>query len=177
MVARDAAAQNPVPINPLVLKDDQEKTIFDYGVGKIHWLDVLSSELRFDLQYFICKARHKRRIRRNKSSIFNNDLPNTEENQLIYEIFMKTANPANITFSAQKLPSSAVWLKDTEMTSGILLEPETRNPIEYVFGGVYMRNALELSFATASQFRCVNKCKNFNIKKCELNLFLIYHKK
>lgn len=36
MVAKDAAALKSVPLNPLVLNDDEEKTIFDFGVGRIN---------------------------------------------------------------------------------------------------------------------------------------------
>lgn len=103
--------------------------------------------------YFICKARQKRRMQRQKKTLFNNNLPNTEENQLIYDIFMKTVDPTNIKFAAQTLPSTAIWMKDTELLSSVLLQPDSRNPIEVVFGGFYLRKALELSFATASRYR------------------------
>lgn len=44
-------------------------------------------------------------------------------------------------------------MADTLISSGKLLEPETRNPIDVVFGGVYLRDSVELSFAVASQIR------------------------
>lgn len=33
LVSKDAAAQKSIPVNPLVLKDDEEKTIFAFGEG------------------------------------------------------------------------------------------------------------------------------------------------
>lgn len=35
MVAKDAAAQKSIPLNPLVLNDEEERTIFAFGEGKI----------------------------------------------------------------------------------------------------------------------------------------------
>lgn len=103
-----------------------------------------------------CIARQRHRINRQKQSIFT-QTPNIDEHNLIYDLFAKTIDAKNIKFNSQILPSNAIWMADTIISSGKLLEPETRNPIDVVFGGVYLRDSLELSFAVASKVRYINK--------------------
>lgn len=82
-------------------------------------------------------------------------MPNEDEHKLIHDLFAKSIDSQDIKFNSQALPSNAKWMSDTIVLSSKLLQPDTRNPIEVVFGGVYLRDSLELGFAAASQFRYI----------------------
>lgn len=91
---------------------------------------------------------------RQKKSIFTT-MPTEDEHKIIHDLFSDSIDSQNIKFNSQTLPSNARWMSDTIVLSSQLLQPDTRNPIEVVFGGVYLRDALELSFAAASRFRYI----------------------
>lgn len=89
---------------------------------------------------------------REKQSTFNQE-PNDFEQKLIHNIFMKTVDMGNRTFNVRQIPAGAVWMEEALMSNIIFSHPEDRNAHNAVFGGFLMRNALEISWALAYQFR------------------------
>lgn len=88
-------------------------------------------------------------------------------------MFVATIDMKNLTFNKRILPKGAVWMEDGTMSNIIFSHPEDRkivfvilrkfystkknlklgNAHNTVFGGFLMRNALELSWALAYQYR------------------------
>lgn len=89
-----------------------------------------------------------------KESLFNQE-PNSFEQKLIHNLFIKTIDMGNQTFNKRILPNGAIWMEDCLLSNTIFSHPEDRNAHNTVFGGFLMRHALELSWALAYQFRYV----------------------
>lgn len=106
-----------------------------------------------------------------QQSLFNQE-PNSHEQKLIHDIFVKSIDMKHITFNQRILPAGSVWMEDGAMSNIIFSHPEDRNFYNFlferidaliviltgnahntVFGGFLMRNALELSWALAYQYR------------------------
>lgn len=104
------------------------------------------------LHFFLFLERKRKRMLNEKQSIFHQE-PNDFEQKLIHNIFMKTIEMDNRTFNVRHLPNNSVWMEDAFMSNMLFSHPEDRNAHNAVFGGFLMRNALEISWALAYQFR------------------------
>lgn len=87
-----------------------------------------------------------------QQSIFTQE-PNTNEQKMIHDMFVKTIDMKNLAFNQRILPTGAVWMEDGTLSNIIFSHPEDRNAHNSVFGGFLMRHALELSWTLAYQFR------------------------
>ncbi|KAB7504898.1 Acyl-coenzyme A thioesterase 9, mitochondrial, partial [Armadillidium nasatum] len=129
MVARDPLNQGSAVINPLVCDTEEEKRIFHQGeVSK------LSRKLIQEESLFVSP-------------------PNDTEKTIVHDLFMKMACKDQYSFAPKFKPENSIWMEDTKLKNLIICHQEHRNRFEKVFGGFIMRQAFELSWASAFVYR------------------------
>ncbi|KAL7750838.1 hypothetical protein RI367_003795 [Sorochytrium milnesiophthora] len=124
-VARDPRTNTAVQVNPLVLQNDTEKMLFAMGA---------------DL-----KARKKQAA----ESALGKTPPTSEERLLIHDLWLQSKK---YTDSKAPLPTHSAWMKDTQLSSVVITQPQDRNIHNNIFGGYLMRLAFELAYATGTVF-------------------------
>lgn len=138
MVAIDSVTQKPVKINPLKLTSPAEERLFE-----------------------IAEANKKRKKRAGEASLLRQP-PTPEERLDIHDIFLQysqyTSSHDEAFLSPKsadekpKLPDHLVWMRDTQIESNFLMQPQDRNIHNNIFGGYLMRRAYELAYANTSLF-------------------------
>ncbi|XP_022219251.1 acyl-coenzyme A thioesterase 9, mitochondrial [Drosophila obscura] len=125
MVARNATNTAPAPVNPLKPTIEQEK---------LYWAG----------------AKERQKKKSTSSPCLDQTPLNKEEQQLMYELFMRTrgTNILSETGSVVKLDSR--WISSTQRSKVLLAFPENRNNHNTIYGGYIMRNAIEICYITAS---------------------------
>ncbi|KAG0286540.1 hypothetical protein BGZ97_007387 [Linnemannia gamsii] len=127
MVARDAITGKAAQVNPLLLRDDNEKKLFQMGED------------------------HKTKKRAATDSALTKLPPTQEERFLIHDLYLeysKYDDPQNKT----NKPEDVEWMADTKMSAVHIMQPQDRNIHDKIFGGYLMRLAYELAFCNASSF-------------------------
>ncbi|KAF9154007.1 hypothetical protein BG015_002150 [Linnemannia schmuckeri] len=127
MVARDALTGKAAQVNPLLLRDDNEKKLFQMGED------------------------HKTKKRVATDSALTKLPPTQEERFLIHDLYLeysKYDDPQNKT----NKPDDVEWMADTKMSAVHIMQPQDRNIHDKIFGGYLMRLAYELAFCNASSF-------------------------
>ncbi|BES91159.1 Acyl-CoA thioesterase 9 [Nesidiocoris tenuis] len=112
-------------------------------------------------------ARKKSRIEEENISLAKNP-PTHEEQQLIFNKYMKTVNPS-FSFShldTRKPPDNAVWMSTTVHSSEMHPHPQNRNHHNTFFGGTLMRLANELGWLSAF-YHASSRPKLAHISKIE----------
>lgn len=128
MVARDSENKGPAFVNPLVPENKEEEELITQG-----------------------ELNKSRRIAFSTTSLLK-VAPNSEERNVIHELFLNTLDPKTISFQSRILPPKAVWMEDTKLKSLDICHPQERNIFNRIFGGFLMRKAYELAWATACSF-------------------------
>ncbi|EDW76443.2 uncharacterized protein Dwil_GK15457 [Drosophila willistoni] len=126
MVARNATNTGPAPVNPLNPADEQEELCLK-----------LATERR--------NVRHSKR----KRSIFEVP-PTKQEEAIMYNIFTRTKPDDDLDIYERPLPPNSRWMSTSFQNTILHLFPENLNSQNNIFGGYIMRNAIEVSFITAS---------------------------
>ncbi|KAH8378418.1 hypothetical protein KR093_011280 [Drosophila rubida] len=121
MVARNATNTGSAPVNKLQPGNEAEQLCFDDSV----------------------KRQKRRRLK------FAISRPTQIDEKLMFDIFRRT-HGTNIVNDEQILPDGCVWMSNSFQTTLIHPFPENRNSQNDIFGGYIMRNAVEISFMTAS---------------------------
>ncbi|KAF9203114.1 hypothetical protein BGZ49_006768 [Haplosporangium sp. Z 27] len=151
MVARDSITGKAAQVNPMLLRDDAEKKLFQMGESE--------------------KA--KKRLATDSS--LTKRPPTEDERFLIHDLYLEYSEYDNPS-SKTKKPEDVEWMSDTKMSASHIMQPQDRNvhdkvefensKIEYalnvktlsllrqikIFGGYLMRLAYELAFSNASVF-------------------------
>ncbi|KAI1317725.1 hypothetical protein EDD11_007899 [Mortierella claussenii] len=127
MVARDALTNKAAQINPMLLKNDTEKKLFQMGDD------------------------HKARKRMATDSALTKRPPTQEERFLIHDLYLEYSQ-YNDPQSKTKKPDNVEWMSDTKMSAIHIMQPQDRNIHDKIFGGYLMRLAYELAFCNASVF-------------------------
>ncbi|KAF9352743.1 hypothetical protein BGX34_012003 [Mortierella sp. NVP85] len=127
MVARDALTGKAAQVNPMLLKNDTEKKLFQMG-------DEQKSKKRAATDASLTKRP-----------------PTQEERFLIHDLFLEYS-AYDDPQSKIKKPDNVQWMADTKMSAIHIMQPQDRNIHDKIFGGYLMRLAYELAFCNASVF-------------------------
>ncbi|KAG0007161.1 Acyl-coenzyme A thioesterase 9, mitochondrial [Modicella reniformis] len=114
-------------VNPMLLKNDTEKKLFQTGED------------------------HKTKKRVATDSSLTKRPPTQEERFLIHDLYLEYSayiDPQSKT----KKPDDVEWMSDTKMSAIQIMQPQDRNIHDKIFGGYLMRLAYELAFCNASVF-------------------------
>ncbi|XP_069687647.1 acyl-coenzyme A thioesterase 9, mitochondrial-like [Periplaneta americana] len=126
--ARNSNNDGPAVVNRLMPVSESEKKIFNGG-----------------------ENRRKNRILRQQASLLK-VVPNSEEQQVIHDLFLKTVDKRDPTIHRRTLPPDSEWMDDHVYNSIVYGHPEERNMHDKIFGGFLMRNALELAWMSAGMY-------------------------
>lgn len=124
------------------------------ATGRGAFVNKLSPKKDFEQeQWERALARKKRRQIEATVSLLKNP-PKAEEQQMIFEKFMRTVDMTSITenLGKRRLPENNVWIIDTKSSTEIHPHPEFRNHHNTFFGGTLMRLANEIAWQTAYAF-------------------------
>ncbi|KAG0361075.1 HotDog domain-containing protein [Gamsiella multidivaricata] len=127
MVARDALTGKAAQVNPMFLKNDTEKKLFQMGDD------------------------HKAKKRVATDSALTKRPPTQEERFLIHDLYLEYSQYDDPQ-SKTKKPDDVEWMSDTKMSAIHIMQPQDRNIHDKIFGGYLMRLAYELAFCNASSF-------------------------
>ncbi|XP_060666126.1 acyl-coenzyme A thioesterase 9, mitochondrial isoform X1 [Drosophila nasuta] len=122
MVARNATNTGSAPVNELQPCNEAEQLCFDDAV-----------------------KRQERRGR--KAPILR---PSHNDEKLMFDIFRRTNGTDIVRDERIELPENSAWMSQSFQTTLIHPFPDNRNSQNNIFGGYVMRNAVEISFMTAS---------------------------
>lgn len=125
MIARNRLNTKSIPVNKLVPKNETEKAIFKEA-----------------------EARTNQRKKKEQISLLKT-MPNSEEQDFIHDLFIKSTDVRDKTMSLRSLPDNSVWMNNTKLSCHFFPHPENRNFHLTLFGGYIMRSILELSWITA----------------------------
>eukprot|EP00092_Neocalanus_flemingeri_P035179 GFUD01038283.1.p1 GENE.GFUD01038283.1~~GFUD01038283.1.p1 ORF type:complete len:511 (+),score=112.98 GFUD01038283.1:56-1588(+) len=129
MVARDAATgTKSAPINPLVVKSEDEKILFKLGKKNI-----------------------ASRAKADQDSLFK-EPPSTIESNLIHNMFLSTVDHKVRSFAARVKPENSNWMTDSKLKSVMMCEPEHKNDYNKIFGGLIMEKCIDLAFTNTWVF-------------------------
>ncbi|XP_030370149.1 acyl-coenzyme A thioesterase 9, mitochondrial [Scaptodrosophila lebanonensis] len=153
MVARNATNTGPAPVNSLKPANELEQC---------YWEEA--------------NKRQKQRRAIQAESVFNAP-PFEYEQTLMYDLFRRTTPINTMELNRRVLPPKCRWMADSYQTTMINPFPENRNAQNTIFGGYIMRNAVEISFITASIYvggrpmlKCISDISFMNAVK--VNSFL-----
>ncbi|KAF8923181.1 acyl-CoA thioester hydrolase [Dissophora ornata] len=127
MVARDALTGKASQVNPMLLKNDTEKKLFQMGDD------------------------HKAKKRVATDSALTKTPPTQAERFLIHDLYLEYSEYDDPQ-SKTKKPDDVEWMADTQMSAIHIMQPQDRNIHDKIFGGYLMRLAYELAFCNASVF-------------------------
>ncbi|KIJ60477.1 hypothetical protein HYDPIDRAFT_139201 [Hydnomerulius pinastri MD-312] len=125
MVCRDARTHKAHPVNPLVIKTQEEHALYSMGEN--------------------AQTRRKSLALQSLSRV----PPSSAEAAELHNTFLKYGQEDD---SAEVGAGDRVWMGDTKLEKTMLMFPQERNVHQKVFGGYLMRLAYELAFANASLF-------------------------
>ncbi|XP_065560986.1 acyl-coenzyme A thioesterase 9, mitochondrial-like isoform X2 [Artemia franciscana] len=131
LVARDPLNKGSAIINPLIIETEKEKECYLRG-----------------------EENKKRRLLMERESLIKLP-PSEDERQLIHKVFLKTIDPAAVSFKSRLLPPNTVWMENAKLKNMFICHPQNRNMYNKIFGGFLMRVACELAWANAYVF---SKC-------------------
>ncbi|GAB6025161.1 Acyl-coenzyme A thioesterase 9, mitochondrial [Chamberlinius hualienensis] len=134
MVARNPLNDGSAFINPLQLDSDEDKKIF--AEGEVNSL---------------------RRKKLADESLLKHP-PNEEERELVHSLFLKTLDPTAHSFSIRIKPENTEWMENAKLKNVVVCHPEERNRFNKIFGGFLMRQAFDLSWATAFVYSKTSSC-------------------
>ncbi|KAG0002032.1 hypothetical protein BGZ80_002781 [Entomortierella chlamydospora] len=127
MVARDALTNKAAQVNPMFLRNDAEKKLFQMGESQ------------------------KARKRLATDASLTKRPPTEDERFLIHDLYLEYSEYDNPE-SKTKKPDDVEWMADTKMSALHIMQPQDRNIHDKIFGGYLMRLAYELAFSNASVF-------------------------
>lgn len=130
MVARDKN-NRAIKLPPLLIKTEQEKVLFARGEGEIIssiWRLIVSANSR------------ERKLEAARSLEITP--PNIEENAYIHGIHRDTQNKIR----EGRLGMEWAMMKSAKNSSLVLMQPQSRNIHNKIFGGYLMRKAFELAW-------------------------------
>lgn len=139
MVAIDSATKKPVKINPLITTSPAEERLFE--IAEIN----------------------KKRKKRYAEISLDRQPPTAEERLAVHDVYLQysqySGGSKEDAFASsqsqdelQELPSNLVWMRNTNLESNFLMQPQDRNIHNNIFGGYLMRRAFELAYADAALF-------------------------
>ncbi|KAG0021252.1 hypothetical protein BGZ80_002782 [Entomortierella chlamydospora] len=102
MVARDTITGKAAQVNPILLKNDTEKTLFQIGDD------------------------HKARKRLASDASLTRFPPTQEERVLIHDLYLEYTEYENPQSKIKK-PSNVEWMSDTKMSAVHIMQPQDRN--------------------------------------------------
>ncbi|KAF9355784.1 hypothetical protein BGX26_006134 [Mortierella sp. AD094] len=124
-VARYALTHKAAQVNPMRLRNDAEKKIFQTSED------------------------HKTRKRLAAESALTKRPPTEDERFLIHDLYLEYSKYVD---SKATKPDDVEWMSDTKMSSIQIMQPQDRNIHDKIFGGYLMRLAYELAFCNTSVF-------------------------
>lgn len=128
MVSLDPGTRKPVPVNPLIVENDEEKRL--YAIGE---------------------RNSARRKQQGQTSLFRHT-PNDEESDLIHAIWQKQViyhDPNN----PERKPDNVVFMDHTRLQTAAIMQPQYRNRHHFmIFGGFLLKQTFELAFCCAASF-------------------------
>ncbi|KAF9353979.1 hypothetical protein BGX26_008257 [Mortierella sp. AD094] len=127
MVARDALTNKAAQVNPMFLRNDAEKKLFQMGENQ------------------------KARKRLATDASLTKQPPTQDERFLIHDLYLEYSEYDNPDTKTKK-PENVEWMSDTKMSALHIMQPQDRNVHDKIFGGYLMRLAYELAFSNASVF-------------------------
>ncbi|KAL7727905.1 hypothetical protein ACLKA6_019468 [Drosophila palustris] len=126
MVARNATNTASAPVNPLKPADEMEQKCWE-------------------------EANERQAKRRSTESQGVLVWPPQEHEQAImYSLLQRTTPRDSFDLNRRTLPPKCHWMEDSQRTTMMNPFPENRNAHNTIFGGFLMRQAIEISFITAS---------------------------
>nr|XP_023011961.1 acyl-coenzyme A thioesterase 10, mitochondrial-like [Leptinotarsa decemlineata] len=84
-------------------------------------------------------------------------IPDSEEQKIIHDIFLRTVNN-EISQRNKVLPPGCVWMNSASISNVVFSHPEERNMHNTVFGGFIMAQAEELSWVLGYMFSKYRPC-------------------
>ncbi|XP_020904436.1 acyl-coenzyme A thioesterase 9, mitochondrial [Exaiptasia diaphana] len=128
MVSRDIKRERAALVNPLVLKTDKEKQIFQQG-----------------------QENHSKSLATWSTSL-TKTAPTAEESQIVHDLMLQTGVfDASVKKSPSKMDNT-VFMEDTELSSVYFCNPQQRNTHNKVFGGFLLDRAFGLAWTNACLF-------------------------
>ncbi|KAK9461334.1 HotDog domain-containing protein [Lipomyces oligophaga] len=128
-VARHPVTGKSFPINKLTLRDDNERQIFERAE-----------------MYNAAKKKAA------KTGGLLTSPPNVEEAEIIHAMWIRQQAYEDPESGLER-PDSVVPMKDTQMKSTMLMQPQYRNRHSYmIFGGYLLRQTFELAYCCAAAF-------------------------
>jgi len=126
MVARNATNTRAAPVNLLKPDGKEEQHCFDDAV----------------------KRQKRRRALYYNQSFINR--PSINDEMLMFELYRRTNGTDIAKEELLEEPPNCSWMSKSSQTTMLHPFPDSRNAQNNIFGGYLMRNAVELSFITAS---------------------------
>lgn len=126
MAVRNATNTRAAPINVLEPANEQEQHCFDEAVER----------------------QKSRNFRRSNHSLVSR--PSNKDETLMFELYRRTNGTDIAKEELQEEPPNCTWMSKSFQTTMLHPFPDSRNSQNNIFGGFLMRNAVELSFITAS---------------------------
>ncbi|XP_060648274.1 acyl-coenzyme A thioesterase 9, mitochondrial isoform X1 [Drosophila nasuta] len=126
MVARNAINSASAPVNPLKPADAVEQK---------------------------CWEESDERQRKRKATESQGVLvwpPQQHEQAIMYNLLQRTTPKDSFDLNRRALPPKCNWMEDSQRSTMMNPFPENRNAHNTIFGGFLMRQAIEISFITAS---------------------------
>ncbi|EIW72760.1 hypothetical protein TREMEDRAFT_36912 [Tremella mesenterica DSM 1558] len=124
MVCRDSITHKARKVPPLLVETAGEKMLWEIG------------------------ADHTRRKRESSMMALDKVPPSSEEAEELHKLMLQVVDKGVTDIDGQKV----VQMRDTEITSVLLMFPQGRNLHGKIFGGLLMRLAFELCFTNAAIF-------------------------
>lgn len=114
MVARSHDGKQAMPVNTIILNENNEQKVFDAGAEAA------------------AQRKHKKSLKTRP--------PTAEESKILHDIFL------------ERTTTQCVPMCTTRLRTIRVCHPQERNLHDLVFGGILMREAFELAYATATLY-------------------------
>ncbi|KAH8359359.1 hypothetical protein KR093_006130 [Drosophila rubida] len=126
MVARNAVNSGSAPVNPLKPANAVEEKCWEESVQR----------------------QKKRRVAEAKGVLVSP--PQQHEQAIMFNMLQRTTPKDSFDLNKRVLPPKCNWMEDSQRSTMMNPFPENRNAHNTIFGGFIMRQAIEISFITAS---------------------------
>ncbi|KAM8716337.1 hypothetical protein ACLKA7_003250 [Drosophila subpalustris] len=128
MVARNATNTGKAAVNVLEPDNEEEQRCFDDAI----------------------KRQRRRRVKQSNPSLVKR--PSESDEKLMFELYRRTNGTDIAKEELQEEPPNCSWMSKSFQTTMLHPFPDNRNAQNNIFGGFVMRNAVEISFITASVY-------------------------
>ncbi|KAK9869127.1 hypothetical protein WA026_002883 [Henosepilachna vigintioctopunctata] len=128
IAGRDATNKKAALVNQVKPLNQYEREMLEGGVAR--------------------NNRRKKNLREHVSKV----VPTAEEQQIIHDLYVATAEIDDLMINQAKFPSGLIAMDKCTISNVIFSHPENRNILNTVFGGFIMRNASELAWILGYQF-------------------------